>query len=106
MLTRLFVALVLAVPSLAASASEWQTRSVYQLLTDRFATSDGSSPPCDTSDHKYCGGTWKGIVSKLDYIQNMGFDAIWISPVVANTVNRTEEGDAYHGYVFLFIVIV
>lgn len=40
----------------------------------------------------YCGGTFNGIRKNLDYIQGMGFDAIWISPVIANT----ERG--YHGY--------
>jgi alpha-amylase len=40
----------------------------------------------------YCGGSFYGIVDKLDYIQGMGFDAIWISPVVANTAC------GYHGY--------
>jgi len=28
-----------------------------------------------------CCGTWLSIIDKLDYIQGMGFDAIWISPV-------------------------
>jgi len=40
----------------------------------------------------YCGGTFQGVINNLDYIQGMGFDAIWISPMVANT----PEG--YHGY--------
>lgn len=71
---------------------------MLQIVTDRFATSDGSSPACDTSQRKYCGGTWKGIVSKLDYIQNMGFDAIWISPIVANLEGTTGKGEAYHGF--------
>ncbi|THU92282.1 glycoside hydrolase [Dendrothele bispora CBS 962.96] len=39
-----------------------------------------------------------GIVNKLDYIQNMGFDAIWISPVVQNVEGDTGVGKAYHGY--------
>lgn len=30
----------------------------------------------------YCGGTIQGIISKLDYIQDMGFDCIWITPPV------------------------
>jgi len=33
---------------------------------------------------EYWGGTFQGIINKLDYIKNMGFDAIWISPVVDN----------------------
>jgi alpha-amylase len=24
----------------------------------------------------YCGGSWEGIINNLDYIQNMGFDAV------------------------------
>ncbi|KAI0721441.1 glycoside hydrolase superfamily [Fomitopsis betulina] len=87
-----------ATSALAASFEDWQQRSIYQLVTDRFATSDGSSPSCDTSQRQYCNGTWQGIISKLDYIQNMGFDAIWISPVVANLEGSTGDGAAYHGY--------
>ena len=57
---------------------------------------DGSSPTCNTEDRRYCGGTYKGVINKLDYIQNMGFDAIWISPIVAN-VGNTSYGEAFHG---------
>jgi len=28
----------------------------------------------------WCGGTWLSIIDKLDYIHDMGMDAIWISP--------------------------
>jgi alpha-amylase len=41
---------------------------------------------------KYCGGTWVGIKNNLKYIKDMGFDAIWISPVWKNLPN------AFHGY--------
>ena len=67
---------------------EWKSRAIYQILTDRFArTSTGT---CSLSS--YCGGNYKGIIQNLDYIKNMGFDAIWISPIVENI-----EG-SYHGY--------
>ncbi|KZT05149.1 glycoside hydrolase family 13 protein, partial [Laetiporus sulphureus 93-53] len=98
MLRSLLVSCLLAAPSLAATADEWRSRSIYQLMTDRFATSDGSSPPCDVASRKYCGGTWKGIESRLDYIQHMGFDAVWISPIVANIEGETYYGEAYPGY--------
>lgn len=45
-----------------------------------------------TQLREYCGGTYVGIIDKLDYLQNLGVDAIWISPMVANI----ERG--YHGY--------
>ena len=79
--------------SFAASktAEEWRTRSMYQIITDRFARSDRDTTPCADLG-KYCGGTWKGIENNLDYIQGMGFNAIWISPVQQNI-----EG-GYHGY--------
>ncbi|KAI0691609.1 alpha-amylase [Earliella scabrosa] len=95
---RVAVLLLLATSAFSASADDWRNRTVYQLVTDRFATSDTSGPHCDTSDRQYCGGTWKGIIKKLDYIQSMGFDAIWISPVVANVEGNTSYGEAFHGY--------
>ncbi|KAJ7652117.1 glycoside hydrolase family 13 protein [Mycena polygramma] len=81
--------------TLAASASDWRGRSIYQVVTDRFA---GSTTPCDPRDRRYCGGSWKGIMQRLDYIQHMGFTAIWISPVVEQIDGSTGEGEAYHGY--------
>jgi len=69
---------------------EWKTRSIYQLITDRFARSNSDTSGCDLS--KYCGGTFRGIINNLDYIQDMGFNAIWISPILENTAN------GYHGY--------
>ncbi|KAK7065043.1 glycoside hydrolase family 13 protein [Favolaschia claudopus] len=93
----LLLALTPVSPALAASASEWASKSIYQLVTDRFATSTNSSTPCDTSQRTYCGGSWAGITQHLDYIQDMGFDAVWISPISKN-LDGTAYGDGYHGY--------
>jgi len=110
------------VSSLAASANDWRSRSIYQvsrirsfpsiysprghqLVTDRFAT-DGPGPTCNTEDRKYCGGTYRGIINYLDYIQNMGFDAIWISPVVATFEGSSAYGEGYHGLVFSSLAAV
>ncbi|KAJ6505806.1 alpha-amylase [Mycena vitilis] len=96
-LLALLASLILVSPALAASAADWSTRSIYQLVTDRFAKLADSSSPCDSTLRTYCGGSWAGIASHLDYIQAMGFDAVWISPIVAN-VDKTAYGDGYHGY--------
>lgn len=62
---------------LAADAADWRSRSIYQLLTDRFSRPDGSTTaPCVTEDRRYCGGTFQGIIKQLDYIQRMGFTAV------------------------------
>lgn len=52
----------------ATDLAGWRTRSIYQVMIDRFARTDGSTDAdCDVS--KFCGGSWKGLVNKLDYIQ-------------------------------------
>ena len=50
-------------------------------MTDRFAVGGAVPQPCNVMAGKHCGGNWRGIIEKLDYIQSMGFTAIWISPV-------------------------
>ena len=83
------VALILVTYICSKTKEEWKSRSIYQVLTDRFArTSDTGY--CNLG--QYCGGNYQGLINKLDYIKGMGFDAIWISPIVENT-----EG-SYHGY--------
>ena len=77
---------------MSADEEEWKKRAIYQLMTDRFATSIENPPYCNVTKNNYCGGDHKGIQQKLDYIQGMGFDAIWISPIVKNA-----EG-SYHSY--------
>lgn len=69
----------------AADTSAWKSRSIYFVLTDRIArsSSDTGGGSCGNLGN-YCGGTFKGLQSKLDYIQGLGFDAIWITPVVAS----------------------
>ena len=78
--------------ALSADANEWKKKAIYQLMTDRFATTDNPPKECDVTLMNYCGGNHQGLINKLDYIEDMGFDAIWISPIVKNA-----EG-SYHGY--------
>lgn len=80
-------------------SEQWQNRTIYQVLTDRFAIRDGQDvKKCDPTIGIHCGGTWRGIYEHLDYIQNMNFDAIWISPIVANMPDWTSDGEGYPGY--------
>jgi alpha-amylase len=82
-----------AVAGGARSPTEWVGRRIYQVMTDRFSTTDnGNAPVCYPPNNIYCGGTYQGLMQQLDYIQNMGFNAIWISPIVENTHL------GYHGY--------
>ena len=45
-------------------------------------------------DYARHGGDIKGITSHLEYIDNMGFTAIWSSPLLTNNMPR----QSYHGY--------
>ncbi|RDH31234.1 glycoside hydrolase superfamily [Aspergillus welwitschiae] len=90
----------LGIPTVnAASKDQWIGRSIYQIVTDRFARSDNSTTAaCDAALGNYCGGSFQGIINKLDYIQELGFDAIWISPAQSQISARTADLSAYHGY--------
>ncbi|KAF2214122.1 glycoside hydrolase family 13 protein [Cercospora zeae-maydis SCOH1-5] len=98
----LFVVALIAIATVGASGAtldDWRSRTIYQVITDRFSRTDGSTTaPCDVVNGRYCGGSWKGITNKLDYIQGMNFDAIWISPVVEQLPQVTIDGDAHMGY--------
>ncbi|MBP1585069.1 MAG: alpha-amylase [Lachnospiraceae bacterium] len=45
-------------------------RTVYEIFVYSFCDSDGDGT-----------GDLQGVISKLDYIEDMGFDAIWLSPI-------------------------
>ncbi len=53
-------------------------------MTDRFALEHGGDSPCGDITN-YCGGTFRGVGAKLDYIQGLGANAIWISPIPKQT---------------------
>ncbi|KAH9946352.1 alpha-amylase [Epithele typhae] len=84
----------------AANADVWRKQSIYQIIVDRYALPEGAATDaCDPGAQTWCGGTWNTIKDNLDYIQNMGFTAVWISPVSQNYEGeRTPYGDPYHGY--------
>ena len=60
---------------------------IYHLLIDRF-NGGWQIPP--KSENVFCGGTLQGVTGKLDYIKDLGFNAIMLSPIF-KTAN-------YHGY--------
>lgn len=96
----------LARPTVRGGASNSQ---IYFVMTDRFANGDTSNDEAglsgfsavtgyDPTDIGYFhGGDLKGLTSKLDYIEGLGFNSIWITPPVKQ---RYVQGDsaAYHGY--------
>ncbi|OMF98833.1 carbohydrate binding domain-containing protein [Paenibacillus sp. FSL R7-0337] len=87
--------------------------TIYQIMVDRFNDGDSSNNATGAAirygenseeDFRYMkGGDWQGVIDKLPYIHNMGYTAIWISPVAEpQMTNRENNGSgkntAYHGY--------
>ena len=68
--------------------SNWfDTIRIYHLLIDRF-NGGWQVPP--KSENKFCGGNLQGVIEKLDYIKDLGFNAIMLSPIFKSA--------NYHGY--------
>ena len=109
--------------------------AVYFVLTDRFVNGDPSNdqrdqgkakgaayftfnrptpgaPPGKSDNVGYMGGDFKGIVDNAQYIRDMGFGAVWVTPIVDNPDEAFTGGDpvkwggaftdrgktGYHGY--------
>lgn len=87
----------------SASRQGFNSSDVIYLITpDRFANgnpkndeikgyADGLDREDDYGRH---GGDIQGIIDHLDYIDEMGFTAIWLNPVLENAM----EESSYHGY--------
>ena len=101
---------------------DFREENIYFMMTDRFCDGDktnnniwgdeylpgGESQMYDFSESKtgilsyYHGGDFKGIINNLDYLVEMGFTAIWITPSVKQAEGRFYYGDyeasGFHGY--------
>ena len=123
-----------AVPEVYGTLEPFASEAVYFVLTDRFVNGDpsndhraqgGPDPKLRTFDRPtpgapagkhdnvgYLGGDFRGIVDNADYIRDMGFGAVWLTPIVDNPDEAftggkpvqwggmfTDRGKTgYHGY--------
>ncbi|HMO49733.1 MAG TPA: alpha-amylase family glycosyl hydrolase [Kiritimatiellia bacterium] len=81
------------------SPADWRVIAIYQVITDRFYDGDPANNTAhpDGAHNPFIldgihGGDFAGLALKLDYIRDLGFNALWISPVHFN------HRGAYHGY--------
>lgn len=92
---------------------DWDEAVVYFMMTDRFFDGNKSNNTASGADTYgenpglYHGGDFAGVTAKLKYLQDLGVNTIWITPIVENIkgVAVTDEGSedvpynaAYHGY--------
>ena len=96
----------------APAPFDWHNATVYFVLTDRFENGDPSNDQ-SYGRHKdgmaeigtFHGGDLRGLTNKLDYLQQLGVNALWISAPfeqIHGWVGGGTKGDfphyAYHGY--------
>jgi len=81
----------------------WDDAVIYQLITDRFATTDGELPahsPDEIGDRM--GGDLTGLTTVIEsgYFADLGVNALWISPVYDNPEGHWVgvDGKLYQGY--------
>ncbi|SEL85801.1 cyclomaltodextrin glucanotransferase [Pseudoxanthomonas sp. GM95] len=119
------------VDDLYGTLEPFASESIYFVVTDRFVNGDPSNDhrnqggkhrtfdiptpgaPAGQSDNiGYLGGDFKGIVDNAGYIRDMGFSAVWVTPIVDNPdeaftggkpvswgSSLTDQGKTgYHGY--------
>lgn len=117
-------------PSYYGTLDPFASEAVYFVVTDRFVNGDPDNdqreqggarptfdiplPPCDgvVGNIGYLGGDFRGLLDQADYIREMGFTAVWITPIVENPDEAFQGGDpitctsfltdrgkaGYHGY--------
>ena len=78
--------------------------ALYLMMPDRFADGDPSNNELKELNYPVKvdrndpgarhGGDLKGIMQHLDYLQELGVTAIWLTPVLENDM----PGGSYHGY--------
>lgn len=103
-----------AKPVIASDLAHYSKRNIqdevfYFVLPDRFDNGDTSNDMGSktalisrggfdrTNKMMFHGGDLKGLTNQLDYIENLGATAIWLTPILRN---QAVQGDisGYHGY--------
>ena len=106
------------------------SEAIYFVVTDRFVNGDPANdqrtqgdahptfdvpiagPHGDTDNIGYLGGDFKGVLDNAGYIRDLGFSAVWITPITDNPDEAFTGGDpirwgssladrgktGYHGY--------
>jgi len=106
------------------------SNAIYFVVTDRFVNGDPSNdqrdqggahrtfdvpipgPNGETDNVGYLGGDFKGVLDNAGYIKDLGFSAVWVTPITDNPDEAFTGGDpiawksgladrgktGYHGY--------
>ncbi len=89
--------------SLYGTTEPFASEAIYFVVTDRFVNGDPSNdhrdqggvertfdrpvpgaPSGESDNVGYLGGDFKGVADNADYFRDLGFSAIWVTPIVDN----------------------
>jgi len=83
---------------------DWVRDAVfYELFPERFANGEpGNDPPClepwngIPSQTNFFGGDLQGVINKLDYLEALGINAIYLTPIFAAQTNHKYDTADYY----------
>ncbi|MDQ6647433.1 MAG: alpha-amylase family glycosyl hydrolase, partial [Pseudomonadota bacterium] len=101
-----------AMPQFVGTDAPFASNAIYFVMTDRFVNGDptndhrdqgGAHPTWDipvtgapkgqSANIGYLGGDFKGVLENAGYIRDMGFGAVWVTPIVDNPDQAFTGGD-------------
>ncbi|BFM12921.1 alpha-amylase family glycosyl hydrolase [Simiduia litorea] len=103
-------------PRVIGTEEPWASEAIYFVLTDRFVDGDKHNnfeqqgtdieagqwhsfnrhfdgPEGRSANVGYMGGDFKGLLNNAQYIRDMGFTAIWMTPIIDNPDAAFNGGD-------------
>ncbi len=76
---------------------EWaRTAVIYHIFLDRFYPGDGVPWKKPANLSGFFGGTLHGAIQKLDYIQSLGCNTLWLSPVFKSPTHHGYDATDYY----------
>jgi glycosidase len=85
---------------LPATPDTWLSQVIYLVIVDRFSNGDPSNDSAvsgcfdPTNPLAIHGGDFAGLRAQIPYLQDLGVTAVWLTPVMGQSVDRC----GYHGY--------
>jgi len=87
---------------------QWDDSLIYMMMTDRFVNGNSSNDPLPlegaANGGDWLGGDLEGVISRLDEIEELGFNTIWLSPFnqgpdsLEYAADGVHQVAGYHGY--------
>jgi len=91
---------LLSASATAPTAASAKPGAIYFVMVDRFLNgnhaNDADADPSDLS--AFHGGDLDGLIDRLDWLQSLGIDTVWLSPIFTMRTEQWHGYGAFHGY--------